>query len=122
EEARAGAPEEESVAAMETEAATMDEDDMETVTGTAVSDGEVEEEYDGGLRAELESRILELTKERDEANDQLLRSRAEFENYRKRTLREGERLRKTAAEKLIRDLLPVADNLERALAHVEDRS
>jgi len=61
--------------------------------------------------------VSALTAERDELKDQLLRSRAEFINYRKRTAREVERIRKTAAEGLVRDILPVLDNLERALAH-----
>ncbi|MBI2423906.1 MAG: nucleotide exchange factor GrpE [Candidatus Hydrogenedentes bacterium] len=95
------------------------EDDAgeEVVTGTAVEDQE-----DGAAVEELHAQLAQAAKERDEANDQLLRLRAEFENYRKRTLRDGERLRKTATEKLIRELLPVADNLERALSHIEDRS
>ncbi len=58
--------------------------------------------------------------ERDEARDQLLRFRAEFDNYRKRMIREGEQIRKTAARNLIEDLLPVLDNLERALGHAAD--
>ena len=53
----------------------------------------------------------------DEARDQLLRMRAEFDNYRKRVARDAERLRKMAAEGLLKDLLPVADNFERALQH-----
>lgn len=49
--------------------------------------------------------------------DQILRSRAEFDNFRKRTAREVERIRKTAAESLIHELLSVVDNLELALQH-----
>jgi len=49
--------------------------------------------------------------------DQLLRARAEFDNFRKRTAREVERIRKTAAESLIHELLGVVDNLELALKH-----
>lgn len=49
--------------------------------------------------------------------DQILRARAEFDNYRKRTAREVERIRKTAAESLIHELLGVVDNLELALKH-----
>ena len=56
----------------------------------------------------------------EELKDQLLRSRAEFENFRKRTAREVERIRKTATESVIHDLLPVLDNLELALEHAED--
>lgn len=63
-----------------------------------------------------------LLTERDALKDQILRARADFDNYRKRTARENERIRKTAAESVIRDLLPVIDNLERALEHVEDVS
>jgi molecular chaperone GrpE len=70
------------------------------------------------VAAELEA----LRAERDDLKDQTLRARAEFENYRKRMAREGERVRKTAAEGLVRDLLPIVDNLERALSHVEDKS
>ncbi len=60
------------------------------------------------------------TAECEEYKDMLLRARAEFDNYRKRMQREVERLRKTATEALIRDLLPVMDNLERAVAHAEE--
>lgn len=68
----------------------------------------------------LAQALAAVTAERDEYKDMLLRARAEFDNYRKRTLREAERLRKTATEALIRDLLPVVDNLERAAAHAGD--
>lgn len=60
-----------------------------------------------------------LMRERDELKDQLLRARAEFDNYRKRVARDAERERKRAAESLIRDLLPVVDNLELALQHAD---
>lgn len=68
----------------------------------------------------LEEAVAALTAERDAMQDQLLRSRAEFDNYRKRTARQTEQIRKTAAEDLIRGLLPVVDNLERALSHAEN--
>ncbi|MEX2015016.1 MAG: nucleotide exchange factor GrpE [Candidatus Hydrogenedentales bacterium] len=57
-----------------------------------------------------------------QVRDQLLRTRADFENYRKRMARETERIRKTAAESLVADLLPVLDHLELALAHAGDES
>jgi len=62
--------------------------------------------------AALETQVEDL-------KDQLLRQRAEFENYRKRTSREVERFRKTATETVIHDLLPVLDNLELAISHAE---
>lgn len=63
--------------------------------------------------------VLALIKERDELREQLLRTRAEFDNYRKRTAREAERMRQRAAESLIREMLPVVDNLELALQHAD---
>ncbi len=50
-----------------------------------------------------------------ELNDKLLRLYSEFDNYRKRTIKEKQDLSKTAAEDLITDLLPVIDDFERAL-------
>ncbi len=61
--------------------------------------------------------VAVLEEEAASLRDQLLRSRAEFDNYRKRTAREVERIRKTAAESLIHELLSAVDNLELALKH-----
>jgi molecular chaperone GrpE len=68
----------------------------------------------------IEDELLTLQKERDHLADQLLRARAEFDNYRKRMAREAERTRQVAAESLIRDVLPVVDHLDLALKHAED--
>jgi molecular chaperone GrpE len=54
-------------------------------------------------------------RERDEHLDQLRRVAAEFDNYKKRVAREHEELRERAAERLLREILPVLDDLERAL-------
>jgi molecular chaperone GrpE len=48
-----------------------------------------------------------------------LRSAAEFDNYKKRATREKEETQKFGAEKMLKDFLPVMDNLERALDHAE---
>ena len=58
----------------------------------------------------------DVERERDELRDRLLRTAAEFDNYRKRTERERRDLYETAAADLIRDLLPIVDDLERALS------
>lgn len=69
---------------------------------------------------EIEELRQKLTQQEEEARtnyDRFLRERAELENFKKRMQREkGEALR-FACEPLIRELLPVIDNLERALAH-----
>jgi molecular chaperone GrpE len=57
-----------------------------------------------------------LRRERDDYYDRLLRATAEFENYRKRTDRERRERSEAAGLEVIRDLLPVLDDLERALA------
>jgi len=60
-----------------------------------------------------------VVSERDALNEVLLRLRAEFENYRKRSARELSESRDRAQAELLNDLLPVLDNLERALDAAE---
>lgn len=76
----------------------------------------LEEEHPEDERPDLETVIAE----RDELRSQQLRDRAEYENARKRMIRETERIRKVAAESLVLDLLPVLDHLDLALQHVDD--
>jgi len=59
--------------------------------------------------------MVELAAERDEYLADLQRLAAEFENYRKRAARDQERLVAHAHERLVRELLPILDDLERAL-------
>jgi molecular chaperone GrpE len=54
-----------------------------------------------------------------EMNDKYLRLSAEFDNFRKRTLRERMELTKTAAESVLLSILPVVDNFERALDSID---
>jgi molecular chaperone GrpE len=71
--------------------------------------------------AELEKRLAEVEKERDEHLDDLKRVAAEFENYRKRVARDQQSLAARAHERLVKELLPVLDDLERTLrAATED--
>jgi molecular chaperone GrpE len=64
---------------------------------------------------ELEERVALLEKERDEYLADLQRIAADFENYRKRVARDQESLVARAHERLVKELLPVLDDLERAL-------
>ncbi|MEZ5319670.1 MAG: nucleotide exchange factor GrpE [Vicinamibacterales bacterium] len=59
--------------------------------------------------------VAALQQERDDLHDRLLRLTAEFDNYRKRTDRERRDLAQAAASDLMLDVLPVVDDLERAL-------
>lgn len=61
---------------------------------------------------ELEERVAELT-------DKYVRLSAEFDNYRKRTLRERMDLTKMAGEQILSGILPVVDNFERALVSMD---
>jgi molecular chaperone GrpE len=63
----------------------------------------------------LETAKAEVAKMRD----QLLRTAADFDNYRKRSRREVEDAHKKGSEEMLRTLLPVFDNLERAVLHAE---
>jgi len=65
---------------------------------------------------ELGKIINEYETKIGEMRDLLLRERAEIENQRKRLARDVEQARKFANERLLSDLLPVCDNLERGLA------
>jgi molecular chaperone GrpE len=70
--------------------------------------------------AELEERVELLGRERDEVIDDLKRVAADFYNYRKRALRDLEALVARAHERLVKELLPVLDDLERALVAAEE--
>lgn len=57
-----------------------------------------------------------LRRERDELRDQLLRRRADFENYKKRVERDRQQAAQDASASLLEALLPALDNFDRALA------
>lgn len=93
-------------------------DDQDKVTLSGKGDGEA-----GPPAKEpetLEEALAELARLKEKAalnHDRWLRAAAEAENMRRRCEREKSDYLKYATEKLIRDLLPVVDNLERALDH-----
>jgi len=64
----------------------------------------------------LEQRIVELEAKQKETYDRYLRSVAELDNFRKRTRKEIEDARIDAQSRVLREMLPVLDNLERAQA------
>lgn len=87
-----------------------DDTELEPEQGSELQGDEEQQE---GPEAELRA-----AEEREASlKDQLLRLAADFDNFRKRTEREREENKRFAAEGLLSDLLPVVDNLERALAH-----
>ena len=71
--------------------------------------------------AELKKTVEQLQKEIDDHKNRWLRSQADFENYRKRTQRDIQEIHLYAGEQLIKDILPVVDNFERALDSIEEK-
>lgn len=69
---------------------------------------------------ELEKRILELEVQNKELSDQSLRSHAELINYRKRKDEEVSKMLKYASEDIVKELLQVVDNFERAINMDDD--
>jgi len=68
---------------------------------------------------ERDERLRAVAAERDEYLDHLQRMKAEFENYRRRVQRDNEALVLRAGEGVIESLLPVVDNMQRALEAAE---
>ena len=64
---------------------------------------------------EVVDELAAVQKERDDYLDALQRLKAEFDNYRKRVARDQQELAARAHERLVRELVPVLDDLERAL-------
>jgi molecular chaperone GrpE len=129
-------PEAEVVEAQEAEAAEETEeqaaeaapDDDETVTERADEDAEVEAEAaegeapDDEVEAEEDAIAADLAKAKAEAEsylDDLRRLQADFDNYRKRTLREQTARTASASQALVARLLPVLDNFELAVSAAE---
>lgn len=63
----------------------------------------------------LEMKVQQAEQAAAQSHERLLRASAEYDNYKKRAQREAEEFRKFANETLIKELLPVIDNLERAV-------
>lgn len=68
----------------------------------------------------LEEQLAAKEKEARENWDRFLRERADLENYRKRVGREKEELLNYGNKSLLEEILPIIDNLERALAHASE--
>lgn len=66
-----------------------------------------------------EEKVLALEAELEAMKDKYLRQAAEFDNYRKRTMQEKADLLKYGAQKAVEALLPVVDDIERAMQHIE---
>ena len=85
-----------------------------------IENAEVETSQTETVEVEEQTVEEKLQKELQQEKDKFLRLFAEFENYKKRTSRERIELFSTASEDVMKILLPILDDFERALSHIED--
>lgn len=95
------------------------DDDAYVIEDTGESVADIEHEMEVAAQEAVAGRIAPAVQEED-FRDRYLRTLADFENFRKRSEREKEDFRRYALVGVIRDLLPVIDNFDRALEHAEE--
>jgi len=105
----------------------LDKEDLEVKNTTPETEEKIEEKEEKieEVKSEQEKKedeIVELGIKLQEITDKYMRLSAEFDNYRKRTLKEKMELTKSAGERILVNVLPVMDNFERALKSVDDSS
>lgn len=99
----------------EDKSVTSPEEVLPETEDTTSVEPEIENSEEASSIQDILTQIEELQNEVTKKKDEALRTRAELENYRKRTLRDKEELRKTAAADLIEELLPIVDNMKLGL-------
>jgi molecular chaperone GrpE len=82
-------------------------------------EGEVSEAEVLGAEPSAEDRVAQLEAQAADLKDKWIRAAADLENYRRRTRREVDDARADGIKRTLAELLPVVDNLERALQHAE---
>ena len=102
----------------ETEKKTANPEEMEQQKVTNLQDNQTEKAEETTEQDKVADDLTALQQKYDELNDTHLRLRAEFDNYRKRTMREKADLIKMGGESALKNLLPVIDDFERALQNI----
>ncbi len=92
------------------------EAEQEQPAEAAASEAEPEQSEEEMAKAE----IARLMKENGEKDDAYRRMLAEFDNYRKRSVKEKELMKEKGAAEVIEELLPILDDFDRAFAHVPE--
>lgn len=113
----------------ETEEVTVEATETEEVTEEAVQDAETEETADEEKKASFGDKFFKKKDKKEEnkkdeqiaeLNDKLMRTMAEFDNFRKRSEREKGQMFEVGAKSIVEKILPVIDNFERGLASVPE--
>ena len=102
----------------ETEKETANPEEMEQQKVTNLQDNQTEKAEETTEQDKVADDLTALQQKYEELNDTHLRLRAEFDNYRKRTMREKADLIKMGGESALKNLLPVIDDFERALQNI----
>ena len=93
-------------------------EEMEQQEVTNLQDNQTEKAEEKAGQDNVADDLAALQQKYEELNDTHLRLRAEFDNYRKRTMREKADLIKMGGEGALKNLLPVIDDFERALQNI----
>lgn len=103
----------------------QEELEKETLADEIVEDANVDSQEDTTEDnvSDINDKLIEkkLKEEIDSLNDQYTRLQADYSNFRRRTQQEKETIGIFANEKILNDLIPVIDNMERALDACEDK-
>lgn len=97
----------------------MTEEAGDGVTGSQADEGTAEEAEE--VEQDFDKLLADVKRERDEYLELAQRAKADFENYRKRVARDVANAEARGLGQIVHELLPVLDNLERALAAAEPR-
>lgn len=108
--------------AVEQEAAQTAAEETESRQEDGAKAPELDGEQSGEATGEAAGLLEELQKQVEESQQRYLRAQADFDNFRRRTIKEKEELAQYASAKLIGQLLPIMDNFERAIAAAESGS
>ncbi len=108
--------------AVEQETAQTAAEEMESRQEDGAKAPEPDSEQSGETSGEGAGLLEELQKQAEENQQRYLRAQADFDNFRRRTIKEKEELVQYASAKLIDQLLPIMDNFERAFAAAEASS
>lgn len=95
------------------------DDIQDTVEGQSQNEETTEESTPLTAEEKLEKELEEAHSQIEDQKDKYLRLSAEFDNYRKRTIKEKAELILNGGEKSIKSILPVIDDMERALTTME---
>lgn len=103
----------------ETDTNAAETDSKEGQQTANVADDKADKQSEAAKEAEAAAPQEDMKKKYDELNDKYLRLMAEFDNYRKRTLKEKMDLTKYAEEDVLKGILKVVDDMERAINNLD---